>query len=63
MSELKLTKRPAPPQEVIAAVTAAADHLTAVVVAAPEVASANAWRFSGRHFGPGHAVKYPRRVR
>ena len=63
MSNLKLSKRPEPPAAAVAAVTAAVDQLSTVLVAQEAEKPNNAWRFSGRHFGPGHAVKYPRRVR
>ena len=61
--DLGLTKRPQPPREVVAVIAAAVDQLTAVVMVAPQQAPSNAWRFSGRHFGPERAVRYPRRIR
>jgi len=48
----------------VALVTVAAEALlTPVVVVGGSVPPTSRWRFSGRTFGPGRAVSYPRRIR
>jgi hypothetical protein len=61
---LGLEPRPEVPAEVVALVTVAAEALLTPVLVTTEAAPATShWRFSGRNFGPGRAVSYPRRVR
>gem|GEM_PF-980217 len=65
MSErLGLEPRPEVPAEVVALVTVAAQALlTPVLVVSDATPATSRWRFSGRSFGPGRAVSYPRRIR